>query len=39
MLEFLLNKVAGPHKIFKNTSLEEHLQTTAPVISDEILCS
>ena len=29
MLESLLNKVAGPYEIFKNTYLEEHLRTTA----------
>ena len=39
VLDSLLNKIAGPHKIFKNTYLEEYLRTTASVISVEILYS
>ena len=37
VLESLLNKVAGHYEIFKNTYLEEHVRTTASVISFEVL--
>ena len=40
MLVSLVFKVAGPHEIFKSTYfLEEHLRTTASVISVKVLCS
>ena len=38
MLESLLDKVAGPHEIFRDTYLEELMRSAPSVISVEVKC-